>query len=592
MSFRRNPGPTRSIRIAIATALTCLFAFLGATPHARAQEDMPSRVNATWNRYYDFEQMTALLQEFARAYPDLVELRSIGKSQEGRDIWMAIVTSSKNGSHASKPAMYIDGNVHGNEIQATEMVLYAVWYLTKAYGVNDSLTDLLDRCTFYLVPSVNPDGRAHWFEDPATSSSWRRSVRPRDNDSDGRFDEDGPEDLDGDGSITIMWREDPNGDFVRSQKDPRRFDRVEPGQKGAWSFAGFEGIDNDGDGRINEDGLGGDDMNRDWPGGWQPDHIQGGAAPYPLWSPETRAIADFILAHPNIGGVQSYHNSGGMILRGPGTESRENLYPRGDLRVYDEIGELGEKMLPYYRYMIIYKDLYNVYGGFVNWTAETLGIFSFTNELWTRGKYFQGDASERPEDDDMWMFRDRLQFGQTFTPFTEYDHPTLGKVLIGGNNKWSSRNTPTFMLEEECHRNFAFTMYHADQMPHVTFARAEAVPVDGAPSTWTVTVELANDRAIPSRAGIASRRGIGTPDRLECEVAGGKVLVGGSLSNWRDKRITPADHEPHRLLVDDGIPGKGSRVFRFVVQGPEGTEVTLRFTSQKAKDRTHTLELR
>lgn len=568
-----------------------LLAWMLTPTLAVAQEDMPSRVDAVWNRYYDYEEMTALLQEIARAYPELVELRSIGKSQEGREIWLAIVTSKENGTHASKPAMYIDGNVHGNEIQATEMVLYALWYLTKAYGVNESLTDLLDRCSFYLIPSVNPDGRSHWFHDPATSSTWRRSVRPRDNDFDGRFDEDGPEDLDGDGSITIMWREDPNGDFVRSKEDPRRFDRVEPGQKGEWSFAGFEGIDNDGDGRINEDGIGGDDMNRDWPGGWQPDHIQGGAAPYPLWSPETRAIADFILAHPNIGGVQSYHNSGGMILRGPGTSTRENLYPRGDLRVYDEIGELGEKMLPYYRYMIIYKDLYNVYGGFVNWTAETLGIFSFTNELWTRGKYFQGDASQRPEDDDMWMFRDRLQFGQTFTPFTEYDHPTLGKVLIGGNNKWSSRNTPTFMLEEECHRNFAFTMYHADQMPHVTFARSEVVPVEGVPSTWAITLELANDRAIPSRSGIASNRGIGVPDRLECRVDGGRVLVGGTLSNWRDKRLTPAHHEPHRLLIDNGVPGKGSRVFRFIVNGPKGAKATLRFTSEKAKDREHTVTL-
>ena len=139
----------------------------------RAQEEIPSRVTATWNRYYDYEEMTALLQEIARAYPELVELRSIGKSQEGRDMWLAIVNSPKTGPDTSKPAMYIDGNVHGNEIQAAEMVLYTLWYLTKAYGVNADLTALLDRCAFYTdsladLPvlevvgrpvAVNPDPR-------------------------------------------------------------------------------------------------------------------------------------------------------------------------------------------------------------------------------------------------------------------------------------------------------------------------------------------------------------------------------------------------------------------------------------------------
>lgn len=575
----------------LCVVVTALVAIRTAVPVV-AQEHVPSRVEATWNRYYDYEEMTDLIQEIARAYPELVALRSIGKSQEGRDMWLVIVNSAKTGPHTAKPAMYIDGNVHGNEIQATEMVLYALWYLTKSYGHNEDLTDLLDRCAFYLVPSQNPDGRAHWFADPATSSSFRRSVRPRDNDQDGRVDEDGPEDLDGDGSITRMWKKSASGSWNRSTKDPRRFERVAAGETGEWEFLGFEGIDNDGDGRINEDGIGGDDMNRDWPGGWQPDHIQRGAGPYPLWSPETRAVADFILAHPNIAGAQSYHNSGGMILRGPGDASRESFYPRGDLAVYDRIGEDGEKMLPYYRYMILYKDLYGVYGGFVNWVAETLGIYSFTNELWTSGKYFQGDASERPSADDMWLFRDRLQFGAVFTPYSEYEHPTHGTVLIGGLNKWSSRNTPTFMLEEECHRNFAFTMYHADQMPHLSFGRTELERVSE--SVWSLRVEVRNDRLMPSRSGVQGRRGIGARDRLIVDAGqGAEVIAGGTMARFDARRMTPVEHEPDRVLVESGIPGRGRRFFRFLIESSvdSGIEVTLRYEAEKARDLQTTVRL-
>ena len=43
------------------------------------------------------------------------------------------------------------------------------------------------------------------------------------------------------------------------------------GIRGDWILLGEEGIDNDGDGRINEDGLGGYDMNRAWPSMWKPE---------------------------------------------------------------------------------------------------------------------------------------------------------------------------------------------------------------------------------------------------------------------------------------------------------------------------------
>ena len=83
---------------------------------------------------------------------------------------------------------------------------------------------------------------------------------------------------------------------------------------------GGEGLDNDGDGQVNEDSPGGYDMNRNWAWDWQPNYIQFGAQEYPFSLPETRAIAAFVTEHPNIAAFQSYHNAGGMILRSPGRE--------------------------------------------------------------------------------------------------------------------------------------------------------------------------------------------------------------------------------------------------------------------------------
>ncbi len=408
---------------------------LAISPIVIAQEHIPAKVEIAWDRYSTYEQLCDHIKAIAAAYPDLVQVKVLGKSGQGRDLILAIVNSPKTGPDASKPAMWIDGNVHGNEIQAGEAVVYALWYLTKAYGRNEDLTKLLDSCSFYLLPSQNPDGRDYWFSHANNPSSSRSNQRPVDNDQDGLVDEDPDDDLDGDGSITTMWKNDPgHGDWIRLQTDPRVFQRVRPDQKGDWIFLGEEGIDNDGDGLINEDPPGGDDMNRNWPSDWQPGYVQGGAGQFPLSNPEPRAISRFILDHPNIGAVQSYHNAGGMILRGPGASYREASYPGEDRAVYDEIGRLGEQLLPYYRYMVIYRDLYTVHGGFVDWTAEGLGIFSFTNEMWSDAKYFQRDVM--PDEAREWVWRDHMVFGQTFTEYKEFDHPKYGKILIGGPNKW------------------------------------------------------------------------------------------------------------------------------------------------------------
>jgi hypothetical protein len=554
---------------------------------AHAQENIPAKVEIPFNRYYRYAELEDWLHKIAAAYPEIVELREIGKSGEGRTLWVAIVNNPKTGPHTSKPAMWIDGNVHGNEIQAGEAVLYSLWYQTKAFGHNEYLTKILDNYSFYYLVSQNPDGRDHWFTDVNSPHTSRTNRRPVDNDKDGLVDEDPPEDLDGDGSITQMWKADPNGRWIRDRNDPRVFIRVADDQKGEWTLLGQEGIDNDGDGRINEDPVGGDDMNRNWPVDWQPDYVQGGAGEYPFSDPEPRAIGRFIMDHPNIMAAQSYHNAGGMILRGPGANYNESLFPATDSRVYDEIASKGEQLLPYYKSMVTYRDLYTVHGGFIDFVAVGMGAYAFTNEMWNEGKYFQRDQTN-PDDQKMWLFRDKLEFGQTFTPYKEFDHPQFGKILIGGLNKWSSRITPTFMLEEECHRNFGFTMFHADQMPIVTWGRTT---VARSGEMWVVTVEARNEKLMPTRSGVARMKKIGTNDLLTVEPASA-VTAAGLLDSWVDTRIEPVQHEPARLQFEGGIPGRGGVIVRYFIQGKEGDSVTLQYQGEKVKTARTTVTLK
>ncbi|MHC4989490.1 MAG: M14 family metallopeptidase [Planctomycetota bacterium] len=580
----------RTLRVA-AVGLTLVASLFVRPPCAQAQAPVPSRVEASWNRFYDYQAMTDLLRALVDAYPELLELESIGQSVEGREMWLVTMNNPETGPDDQKPAMWIDANVHGNEVQGTEAVLYSIWYMTRSYGVVEPLTELMDRAAFYFCPTVNPDSRDHWFNEPNTASTQRSGGRPTDNDYDGLLDEDGPEDLDGDGNIGRMYRIDPNGRMKRDTRDPRLFVPIEPGEdvEERWSSVGSEGIDNDGDGRINEDGRGGYDMNRNWPSGWQPNYVQFGAGDYPLSYPETRSVGQFINAHPNIAAGQSYHNAGGMILRGPGQPYRESFYPRADRAVYDRLGEAGEELLPFYRYMILHADLYPVHGGFVTWLSEGLGIVSFTNEQWSNRRIMQNDE-RRLDQRTRLRWIDRMQFGQTVTDFTEYDHPTLGRVLIGGTSKYFGRVPPTFMIEEESHRNFAFTMFHADSMPLLSFDWTEVKRLDG--DLWQITVEVENEKIIPTRLQLAADKGIGRPDVLSLSGDGVRVVASGTLDDRFDLTLDPVEHRRAEIPNDRGIPGEARRTFRYLVTGPEGARLTLSYSAEKARDIEMTVDLK
>lgn len=237
------------------------------------------QVEVAWNRFYDTEGLAAILARLHAAFPDRTRLYSIGKSVGGRDLWCLEVTAPGTTHAPRKPGMYIDGNIHGNEVQAGEVVAYTGWYLCHQYGRLGKVTELLDRAVFYLVPTINPDGRDHWFASAHNSGTSRSGIQPVDDDRDGAVDEDGYDDLDGDGSITTMRRRDPVGRWKRHPQYPDQLlVPVGPDEHGEFQLLGMEGLDNDGDGRVNEDPAGAYDMNRNWAYDWQPRYVQGGRA--------------------------------------------------------------------------------------------------------------------------------------------------------------------------------------------------------------------------------------------------------------------------------------------------------------------------
>ncbi|HCC70004.1 MAG TPA: hypothetical protein DEQ09_02475, partial [Bacteroidales bacterium] len=490
-----------------AKNIISILILLLLTHFSKAQE---IKVPLRFDHYYSYEQVAEAVKQLNKSYPNLTMVEEVGKSEEGRIIWALTINNPETGTASSKPGVYVDGNIHGNEIQATEVCLYLANRLLTKYGENDEITKIIDRNVFYIIPTVNVDGRFHFFNDPNTPSTNRGLRIPKDDDRDGLFDEDFPDDLDGDGSITQMRKRDHLGKLKTDPEDPRLMIAVKPGEKGEWTLLGTEGIDNDGDGKVNEDSEGYVDGNRNWGFNWAPPYVQSGAGDYPFSGKGIKAIAEWILQRPNIIMVFAFHNNGGMFLRGPAIKAAGE-FPPGDIAVYDYLGKNSEKIVPGYKYLIVWKDLYSTYGDFADFCDNIIGSYTFVGELFQvetetydgtyfrkseQGSLFGGGNEWVQQDRARLKYNDHVAQGELFSEWKPYKHPVYGDIEIGGWAKMSSRLPHPFMLQDLVHRNASAVIFAAQQTPDVKLEVFEKKQIDK--NLYRVRVRLINDNVMPS----------------------------------------------------------------------------------------------
>jgi len=578
----------KSLYTAFAGVLAALLVFFSASPSAVSQRasDPQFKVKLDFNRWHDVHELHADMARLEKAFPKFLKLESIGKSHNGLDLMVMTINNPDTGPESEKAAMYIEANIHGNEIQGGEVCLYTIWYLMENYGRIDRITKLVDERVFYINPAVNPDGRQYFME--GAGSGARTGHVPVDDDNDGLYDEDGPDDINGNGVIEQIRKYVPGeGTYRVSRLDPRILEPVPFGETGDYILLGREGIDDDGDGMVNEDGPGGYDPNRNWATDWQPNYIQRGAMDYPFQLPESRAVNDFLMAHPNIAGVQSYHNTGGMILRGPGAEWL-GAFPEPDKRFYDMLGRNGERILPFYRYIVLWSGLYTTHGGFIDWTNDGLGMISFANELWNGEQYFTSPAlMKQQEDPDSpinprvsgYFFDDHLEFGDQFADWTKFEHPQYGEVELGGAwKKTRGRLPPRFMNEELCHRNMAFTLYQAEEMPMITLDNADVENLGG--NVYKVWIDITNPKVAPTITDKAAQNNVVRPDLLTVEGRGVEIIsaswIGDRAVFVHKPEITRMidQHNLKRIMIRNGHPGQTTRTIQYLVKGSGDMTVT------------------
>lgn len=481
-----------------------------------------------FNHYHSADVVYYWMEKWAGEYPGLVEVYEVGKSFEGRPIIQMTLTNKKTGKATDKPAAFFEGNRHSGEVSSTESVMWLMKHLLESYGKDVEITKILDKNAIHLRPINNPDGHNLYMH---TAQSNRSTVRPVDNDGDGLLDEDGPEDLDGDGMILRMrYKDTVKGNYIIDPRDSsgRLMKQVETG-KGAYSIVA-EGIDNDGDGKINEDGIGGLDLHRNYPENWRPvteqtgrGWTQGGAGEYPLSEPETRAVVTFLLSNPNIYIVNSMDTRVPMHLRAPSTSAPEDrMYPQ-DAKWYDYFDGIGKGITGYERA----GDAYKAYGGgtplfghgpdFGYWYY---GAIWYGDEIWDGGKLTQDYNGDGVIDElDKLIWDDRENDGVGFVEWKEFQHPTLGKVEIGGwDPKFYSQNSPSKQIAKWAGNQALFNLAMVKHLPELEWGDVEVKKLKSykADSTdYQVKIVYKNIGKLPTALQQADLVKIVRPDQVK-----------------------------------------------------------------------------
>ncbi|MFO1218456.1 MAG: M14 family zinc carboxypeptidase [Burkholderiaceae bacterium] len=543
--------------------------------------------------FYRHDELTRLLQDYAAARPDLLELRSIGLSHEGRDIWLLVVTNQASGPDADKPAFWCDGNIHAGELTAGTACLYWLHQLMLGYGSDAATTHLLDTRVVYLCPRLNPDGAELALADRPRYI--RSSTRPY------PFDEphiDGltVEDVDGDGRVLYMRMPDPHGAWKCHPEDARLMIPREPGEFGGSYYRVMpEGTLQHFDGlqiKVNPDreGL---DLNRNFPAYWRQEFEQAGAGPYPTSEPEVRAMVDFIARHPNVGAAVSFHTHSGVILRPMGTQSDDDMTPE-DLWIYKRLSAIGEKLTGYPA-ISTYEDFRyhpkEIVTGTQDWLYEHLGSLFWTVEIWAPNKE-AGITDydwihwyrEHPPEDDLKLLRwsDTQCGGRAYVDWTPFQHPQLGAVEIGGwdrLNYW--RNPPPHLREREAARFPKWLSTLALALPKLEVLRTEVRALG--PDTWRVRLAVTNSGYLPahiSKRALERKTARGVVFELVlpegCSLVAGKPrIVGPHLAGHGAKSSLQAFMPTREVTADRAVA-------EWVVRAPRGTRLSLRATADRA----------
>jgi len=610
---------------------TTMMAPAFAQPPSTAPATLPAaaRTPAT---YHSYDALSASLRELVAKHPDVAHMEGIGQSVGKRRIWVLRLGLAGPSPLEQRPAFLLVAGLDGTHLVGSELALLLAGKLAEAAAAQDeAVTKLLTGHTIYVLPRVNPDAQESFFGSPQREQPWNH--RPADEDRDRRVDEDGPEDINGDGLITLMRVPDPEGEYGVDAEQPRLIKKADRA-KGETSLYKVipEGIDDDGDGQVSEDGAGGVDLERNFP--YRYPALEEGAGSHQLSEPETRAVLDFVLAHPHICVALTYGPRDNLVSPPSRSDTVKNdSEPTNPL----------EEDLPYFKqvsekYLELTKcekaEAPGMDGSFAGWAYYQFGIPSFVTFVWTRPKMEEKptatapadgaatqpaeqerprrrldrprreepesagpsearprdmgemremframrgrgprpeaapqpekkEPEEKPDQAREWLrYSDEMRDKSGYLEWRPFEHPTLGRVEIGGFLPFFRTNPPAEELAGLADKQFEFFKYLAGLTPALAWTEVKAKKL--AAGLYEVEAVLVNEGYFPTALAMGRESRQVRPVVVSLDVAAESIWGGPRLETiW-------------------SLPGKGGKKkFRWVVRAEVGQKIHLRVVHPK-----------
>jgi hypothetical protein len=520
-------------------------------------------------QYYDDKSLGRHLVSLAGENPDLVRVESIARSMGERKVWLIEAGAGTKQDRRARPAMLVVAGIEGDDLIGCSAAVAWVEHLLEQYAKDPNVARVLKTTTIYVIPRLNPAAAERFFVRPQIETPL--NDKPVDDDHDGLIDEDGPEDLDGDGLITWMRIEDAEGEYVCDPKDGRLLTKADhlKGEVGAWRYLA-EGIDNDHDERWNEDGPGGVNFNRNFPYDYKffaPD-----AGVHQVSEAETRALADFVIEHPNIGIVVTYGAADNLSKTPKGASSTERRKPmtatdEQDVGYYKAMGESFRKALG------LDKELEGAAlpGSFSDWMYFHRGRLSLAAGAWSpalavelskaaekKEKTPQEGAEEKQEqaaesklqeddedsgkkakkDEDKRNEQEREELKwfdehapEAFIKWHAIEHPDFPKqrAEVGGYRPFALTNPPAEMIGEVTSRHADFLTTAAQRLPRIGIRKTETKHLGR--SVYEVKIQVENTGFLPTVLAHGQTTREIHPTRLVLALDDELILSGTRITN-------------------------------------------------------------
>ena len=493
--------------------------------------------------YLDYAQLMQQVRDWAARHPKLVRLSMIGKTPEGRDI--PLITIGPDPDRA-RPAVWVDGNMHASELCGSSVALSIAEDVIAIHeGKLDSgralpphMQDAIRDSLFYVVPRMSPDGAEHVLK----SGRYVRSspVDARTHKGHAYWE---AHDFDGDGRMGYMRQACDDGELVelpghpnllvpRTPEDPPPYYKLYPEGR----IVNFDGR------RIPDPYFLSDnqyDFNRNFPYQWAPEPEQVGAGDFPGSAPETRAVLEFVMQHPEIMTWLNLHTFGGVVIR-PLGDKPDHKMDQDDLAVYRQVEAWMKDITGYPTVSGFHEFLYEpetpLRGDLTEFAYHQRGCLSYVIELWDL--FTQLGIKQMKPFVDVYTHLERENFialakfdkeknaGRVFKPWRKVKHPQLGDVEVGGLDlRVGISNPPYEMLGEVCEKQSAAFLRVAALVPRVG---VEIVKQEKAGNLTRIDVRVVN-RGYMGTYGLSSAKKLphSEPLRLTTECDGVKLAAPG-----------------------------------------------------------------